>query len=164
MKSKKWTTGLLIVYLACLTWIILFKMGVSVNDMPHMRSMNLIPFGQSVITNGRVDYGEMMQNAFAFLPYGLLMGALWEEKPFWIKWLPVVLTSLVYEVLQYILAVGATDITDLIMNSLGGAIGIAIAFLLSRILKNHWKTLIHIVCLIGAVALGLLLVLLLALN
>lgn len=165
MKSKKLTLGLFIVYLAVLTWLIVFKMQFPGDaGLPHMRNVNLIPFGQSVIVNGRIDFGEIIQNALVFIPYGLLIGILWEEKSFPMKFLPVVLTSFIYECVQYIWAIGASDITDLITNSLGGIIGIGIAYVLSLILRRKWKTLINAVCLIGLILLGILSVMLFLAN
>lgn len=52
MKSKKFTMGLLIFYLIVLTWIIIFKLQFSFENLPHIRNINLIPFGESVIING----------------------------------------------------------------------------------------------------------------
>ena len=40
------------------------------------------------------------------------------------------------EVLQFILAIGATDITDLIANTIGGVIGVGIFYLFNKIFKN----------------------------
>lgn len=129
MRSKKLTFGLLVVYLAALVWIVLFKMAFSVEELPHLRSVNFVPFMGSAIVNGRVELSEIIQNVIAFIPFGVLIGMLWEEKTFVKKVLPVFLTSLSVEVLQYILAIGATDITDLITNTTGGIVGIGIFFL-----------------------------------
>ncbi len=46
------------------------------------------------------------------------------------------------EVLQFVLAIGATDITDLIGNTLGGIVGIGVFYLYGmhlRPLLNHLK-------------------------
>ena len=60
--SKKVTLGLLIVYLAVLTWIILFKMELDIEALRkiNLRSMNLIPFAGSVIVNGKVELSEII--------------------------------------------------------------------------------------------------------
>lgn len=71
MKSKKFTMGLLIFYLIVLTWIIIFKLQFSFENLPHIRNINLIPFGESVIINGKMDFGEIIQNALAFIPFGV---------------------------------------------------------------------------------------------
>jgi len=71
VKSKRFTLGLLIFYLLALTWIIIFKLQFSFENLPHIKSINLIPFGQSVVVNGKMDFGEIIQNALAlFMFYG----------------------------------------------------------------------------------------------
>ena len=88
--------GLLILYWIFLTWIIVFKMELTFGGLPHRRSLNLIPLGASVIVNGELDFSEIIQNALAFIPFGVLMHALWEEKTVLKQMLPIVGTSLLF--------------------------------------------------------------------
>lgn len=164
MKSKKCTLGLLLFYLAALTWIIVFKLQVPAADLPHLRTINLIPFADPMIVNGAVSVGEMVQNLLAFVPYGLLLHVLWEEKPLFQQILPIVCTSLLFELLQFLFAIGGTDITDLITNSCGGCLGIFLAIVLSRLSGRHWRTILNTVCLTGAVLLSALLAVVFAVN
>ena len=164
MKSRKFTLGLFVCYLAALTWIILFKLQFSPGDLPHIRNINLIPFGASVLVNGKMDFDEIIQNALAFIPLGVFMHALWERKPFLRKALPVALTSLGFEALQFIFAIGASDITDVISNTSGGMIGIGIALGIAKLFPNHWKAVINVLSLLGAAALTLLIAVLLLAN
>ena len=106
MKSKKFTMGLLIFYLIVLTWIIIFKLQFSFENLPHIRNINLIPFGESVIINGKMEFGEIIQNALAFIPFGVLMHVLWEEKPLIKQMAPVVAVSLLYEIIQFLFGAG----------------------------------------------------------
>ena len=80
MKSKKLTEGILIFYAVMLVWIILFKMDVSVENFGQMRSINLVPFSQSVIVNDKLDVSEIIQNMLAFVPLGILIYTIWQEK------------------------------------------------------------------------------------
>lgn len=130
---------LFIAYVVFLTWIILFKMQFNFKYLPYIRSINLIPFGDSTIINGKIDFSEIIYNMLAFIPIGLYIGILERDKKFIKKILPIFILSLVYEILQYIFHIGATDITDLIMNTLGGAIGIAIINVLYKIFKRNEK-------------------------
>lgn len=164
MKSKKCTLGLLLFYLAALTWIIVFKLQVPAADLPHLRTINLIPFADPMIVNGAVSVGEMVQNLLAFVPYGLLLHVLWEEKPLFQQILLIVCTSLLFELLQFLFAIGGTDITDLITNSCGGCLGIFLAIVLSRLSGRHWRTILNTVCLTGAVLLSALLAVVFAVN
>lgn len=162
--SKKMSLALLIFYLAALTFIIVFKMQFSLEELGHYRSINLIPFGASVMTNGRLNYEEIIQNIFAFIPYGILLSSVWEKKHFLWKALPICATSLIYETLQYLLAIGASDITDLLMNTIGGLVGIGIFSDLSDMFPRYYRKVINIAACICAVALTALVVLLLVVN
>lgn len=164
MKSKKVTLGLLIFYLIALIWIIIFKLQFSFENLPHIRNINLIPFGESVIVNGKMDISEIIQNALVFIPLGLFVHVLWEQKSFLKQFVPIICTTLLFEVIQFIFAIGATDITDIITNSLGGIIGIIIAIAISKMTRNNWVKLINIISLIGAITLTLFIAVLLFTN
>ena len=153
MSSKKISLGLLIIYLVGLTWVVVFKTQLSFSSLPEMRSINLIPFAESVFVNGKIDYTEVIQNALIFIPFGIFISALWDKKPFIIKMFPIILTSFLFETIQYVFGIGASDITDIIANSFGGVIGIAISFAFSKIFKEDWKKIINRFCLIGGILL-----------
>ncbi|HEX9025071.1 MAG TPA: VanZ family protein, partial [Clostridium sp.] len=63
------------------------------------------------------------------------------------------LISLICEVLQYILNIGASDITDIINNTLGGLIGLMIFNRIEKALKNSIKAqkFINIIALTGTI-------------
>lgn len=164
MKSKKLTEGILIFYAVMLVWIILFKMDVSVENFGQMRSINLMPLSQSVIVNDKLDFGEMIQNAMAFVPLGVLVYTIWQEKSWRFKLGVIVVTSVMLEVLQYILGVGASDITDVITNTFGGAVGLGVALGLSKIFPKSWKAVINSVSLVCGILLGTMVILLVAVN
>ena len=164
MKSKKITLGLLVFYLVALTWIILFKIQFSIADLPHLRNINLIPFADSVIVNGTIDFSEIIQNVLAFIPYGLFVHILWEKKPILKQFLPIVCTSFLFEIVQFIFAIGGTDIKDIITNSLGGFLGIVLAIGIFKISNKYWIKFINIISLIGAIFLTLFIVMILLAN
>lgn len=164
MKSKKITLGLLVFYLVALTWIILFKFEFSIADLPHLRNINLIPFAGSVIVNGTIYFSEIIQNVLAFIPYGLFVHILWEKKPILKQFLPIVCTSFLFEIVQFIFAIGGTDITDIITNSLGGFLGIVLAIGIFKISNKYWIKFINIISLIGAIFLTLFIVMTLLAN
>lgn len=164
MKSKKVTLGLLIFYLIALTWIIIFKLQFSLENLPHIRNINLIPFAESVIVNGKMDLSEIIQNALAFIPFGLFIHVLWEQKSLLKQFIPIICTSLLFEVIQFTFAIGASDITDIISNSLGGIIGVIIAVAILKMTRKNWIKLINIISFIGAVTLTLFIAVLLLAN
>ena len=102
---------------------------------------------------------ELSEVAFQEMVY---MGMMFREKDFLRKIAPIFIVSLLYEALQYILAIGASDITDLIDNTLGGAIGIVLYDILQRLLGERTIKILNIFAVIGTVLvigfLGLLIV------
>lgn len=164
MKSKKFTLALFIFYCLVLTWIIIFKVQFSFENLPHFRSLNLIPFRESAIVNDKMNFDEIIQNMLVFIPFGIFMRVLLEEKMLLKQFIPIIFTSLLFEGIQYIFSIGASDITDVISNSLGGVIGIAIALVLSKITRKNWITLINMISLVGGITLTLLTVILLLAN
>lgn len=81
-----------------------------------------------------------------------------------IQFAPIICTSLFFETVQFIFAIGASDITDLITNSLGGIIGVFIAIVISKVSAKNWIKIINIISLIGAVLLTLFISVLLLVN
>ncbi|MDB0441175.1 VanZ family protein [Clostridioides difficile] len=168
MKSKEYsiTKGLFVVYIILLTWIILFKMQFDISSLETMslRNINLVPFAGSLIVNNRVDISEIILNVAVFVPFGIYLCMLKEKWSFIKKVVPIFITSLAFETLQYIFAIGASDITDLIGNTLGGIIGIAVFMLLSKIFKNKTIKIFNVLALIVTVIVVLFLGLLIVVN
>lgn len=165
-KTQQLTMGLMIIYLIVLTWIILFKMQFSIEELDHFRNINLIPFYGSAIINNRIEFSEIYSNVLVFIPFGLYISMLKDKWSFLKKVGPIALVSLCYEVLQFIFAIGASDITDIIDNTLGGIIGIAIYFVIRKIFKTDFKTnkILNIIALICTVCIVTLILLLVIVN
>jgi glycopeptide antibiotics resistance protein len=159
--TNRLTTVLFIIYLIVLSWILLFKLGVRFSYMGN-RSVNLIPFSEPLILNGKIDVGEIILNVVIFVPLGIYAGILFEKWIFGKKLFFFFLVSLIVEGLQFILAVGAFDITDIITNTLGGIIGLMIFEAIEKAFNNSVKAqkFINIIAAIGTVLIILFLVLL----
>lgn len=124
---------LLVIYLIFLTWGILFKFGAPIAFTSY-RYINWVPFAEPLIINGQVVWLEVVFNLIAFIPFGLLLKLI---KPRWAVTKVVALgflLSLSYEALQWLLAIGMSDVTDLLMNTAGVAIGTLLAIFLERTL------------------------------
>ena len=93
----------------------------------------------------------IIYNAVAFIPVGVYVAMLGSGWSFWKKILPAAGISLIYEILQYAFAIGATDITDLINNTIGGIVGILITMLFSMMLKERAYKVLNILAAIGTV-------------
>ena len=163
-RTKTFLIILLAVYSAALTWIILFKMAVRLDDVGFgtVRAWNLIPFRYSEETSFHLT--EVLENVIAFIPLGVYLGML--KTGAWKAILIGAAASVTLEALQFALGIGAADVTDVITNTAGTAIGVGIYLLLTRIFKNREKldkTLV-IVCGAAKVVMIVLIALLIAGN
>jgi glycopeptide antibiotics resistance protein len=159
--TNRLTTVLFIIYLVALYWILLFKLGVRFSYMGNRR-VNLIPFSEPLILNGKIDVGEIILNVVIFVPLGIYAGILFERWIFGKKLFFFFLISVMVEGLQFIFAVGAFDITDLITNTLGGIFGFMIFKAIEKAFNNSVKAqkFINLIAAIGTVLMILLLLLL----
>lgn len=134
-KNEKKSKALLVVfgiYLALLVWCILFKFALRPEEIPHLRGINLIPYAASVVVNGKVQISEIIENMLVFLPFGLCISAFYPDSEIQNRILLASGLSLFFEVTQYIFAIGASDITDVIDNMLGAVIGILLYLAIGR--------------------------------
>ncbi|MEA5019568.1 MAG: VanZ family protein [Gordonibacter sp.] len=152
-RSRTLAAALFVVYGLALVWVILFKMQFSLEMAGTMRSVNLIPLAGAMVINGVVSYTEVVQNMLAFVPFGLFMGMLVGPRPLWRALVPIAATSLAFEVLQFVFAMGASDITDLLANTVGGVLGIGLYALVRHLAKSDERALrfCNTVALIGIV-------------
>jgi glycopeptide antibiotics resistance protein len=129
-------------YLLILLWLVLFKFSydpVAVVREFQTRSLNLIPFARS-------NNSEMIANVIAFIPFGVMLGVCFKQLAFGYKIAVIFGFSLAVEIIQYALAIGVTDITDLIMNTLGGFMGLAAyAGVIKHTNYNYWDQFILVV-------------------
>jgi len=118
--------GLLTLYIVILIWLVLFKFSLHISHIlsHHHRSLNLIPFSAPSIVNGKINYAEMVYNCIFFIPLGLLLNVNFKKNGLFPKLTIIMLFSLTAEIIQYIFAIGASDITDVITNTLGGFLGL----------------------------------------
>ena len=152
-RQRNLTRILFAIYFLILVWILLFKMSFSLDELYKSRSINLIPFMGSVVVNGRIYINEIIDNILVFIPLGIYICMLKEDWSILRKISVGFFISLGIEVLQFILAIGATDITDLIGNTLGGIIGIGVFYLFSKVFKNKTNKIINILALIVTILL-----------
>jgi glycopeptide antibiotics resistance protein len=152
-KINKLTKILFIIYLIVLFWIIIFKFDIPFSKLGYMRSINLIPFNESLIINGKLDFREIIMNVVIFVPLGIYSSILLKKWTIGKKILLFFLISLICEIFQFILGVGASDITDIINNTLGGIIGLVIYKGIEKISKNGIKAqkFINIIATIGTI-------------
>jgi glycopeptide antibiotics resistance protein len=134
LKRSYLSGALFAAYLIVLLWLVLFKFSyhpIGVIRDFQTRSLNLIPFAYA-------NKGEPISNLIAFIPFGVMLGVNFREVAFKYKLAVIFAFSLSVEIVQYVLAIGATDITDVIMNTLGGFIGLASYAAVGRYVNDRY--------------------------
>lgn len=120
-------------YLLILVWLVLFKLSFSFSDIlmtERDRSINLIPFYYDVEV-GAFHAKEVIMNVLVFIPLGIYLRML--DTPVKLSILIAFLSSLTFEIVQFIFAIGSSDMTDLITNTVGAAIGLGV-YTLARLI------------------------------
>lgn len=138
-KSNCLVTILFLVYLALLVWIILFKLQFSISDLDKVRSVNLIPFHYDKEIGAAFHLTEVLENVLIFLPMGIYLQLLLPKLKFHTKLTVITGTSLLLEIAQYALAVGRSDLTDVLTNTAGGLLGLVVYSTIARLLGNRAK-------------------------
>ena len=157
--GNRLTISLLVVYGLALVWILLLKLGVRFSYGGERR-VNLIPFQERLVFGA-----ENILNIVIFVPLGIYAGILFNHWRFGTSLLFFFLISFLVEGLQYMLALGAFDSTDLLTNTLGGIIGWLLYKAIERAFGSRARaqTFINAIAAIATV-LMLLLLLLLKMN
>ncbi|MED3762137.1 VanZ family protein [Peribacillus frigoritolerans] len=162
--QKKITAGLLAVYLFALTWIIVFKMQFSFQGLPDFREINLIPFAGSANVNNQIDFNEIIYNVLAFIPFGIYISMLKSNWSFLKRITVIAGVSLLFEGLQFIFAIGASDITDFMGNTLGGIIGVGVYSVFYKLFSTKATKILKVLASIGTICIVTLLLLLIYLR
>jgi glycopeptide antibiotics resistance protein len=136
---KIFARGLLASYIMVLIWLVLFKLSLHISAVFHYhhRSLNLVPFAAPSRINGKINYMEMVYNCLFFIPFGLLLSVNFKRVGFFTKLACIMVFSICAELTQYIFAIGATDITDVITNTAGGLLGLIIYILSKKLIASE---------------------------
>jgi len=107
------------------------------------RSFNLIPFAtiSHYVFGGstgvrRFAFANLAGNVLLFIPLGAYV-SMRARSTVPRAMLTVALTSMTVEILQGVFALGASDIDDVILNCLGGFIGVQLFLLLGVIMRDR---------------------------
>jgi glycopeptide antibiotics resistance protein len=115
---------MLVVYLALLVWVVLWKFELPWVGTPAHRTIKLVPFvGTSEF--GPSQPPEVVANVVLFVPFGLYLGILLPARRWPLAVLAFAATSVGLETAQYVFAVGSSDVSDVISNTAGGVLGLA---------------------------------------
>ena len=136
-KTRNLTKTIFIIYCGILIWTVLLKMAASPEELRYLtgiRKLNLIPFDYR---GGipRILIRETAMNVLVFIPFGFylnMLGVSGGKTVF-----RGFLLSFAFEACQYLLAIGISDMTDLLTNTLGTAIGVGLYLLIREIWPNQ---------------------------
>lgn len=125
------------IYLAWLVWLVLFKLYLpnQYHYMRGIRSVEWIPFASREV-EFRQTAREMFYNFLVFIPLGAYLAAFLPKSRWWSLVSVGFAVSVGFEVLQYIFAIGASDVTDVIMNTAGTLCGVLLFRLMRRLFKD----------------------------
>lgn len=130
--TRKAIRIMFVLYLIFLIWAIIWKCQLPVYiDSEQLRigetgrMLNLIPFRDNA------GY-EKYINFLLFVPLGFYLSVIFERLDTLKRLSIVAATSLVFEAIQFAFSIGRSDITDLILNTVGGLTGIGIFALLTK--------------------------------
>ncbi|ANJ27315.1 VanZ family protein [Agromyces aureus] len=143
-------TLLFVLYLALLVWIVLWKFEVPWIGDPGERVVKLVPFVDTT-QFGASAPREVLANLVFFIPFGVYLGLLAPTWPWWRATSVVGLTSLGLEVAQYVMATGSSDSTDVIVNTLGGLVGLMLLGVARSALGSRTAVVVTWLCAIGTV-------------
>ena len=107
-------------------------------------AINLVPFQiiseiSKAVSRGVWDYSlyQALGNVAMFVPIGFLLPLLWRKfETFYVLALGCLSISLFIELVQLAIPVRATDIDDLILNTLGGVVGGLLYLIVKRLSKS----------------------------
>lgn len=149
--GRQWVVVVLFgIYLLLLVWIVVWKL-----EAPHvgggaLRRVKLVPF-VTAGDDGASSPVEVLANVLLFTPFGVYLGLIvpsWS----WPKRVAAVAgASLLLELTQYVLAVGSSDVSDLIANTVGGLVGMGVLARARHGLRERTAALMPRVCLTGTV-------------
>ncbi|MCC0685378.1 VanZ family protein [Clostridioides sp. ZZV15-6383] len=154
-----------LIYILMTIRIILFKDSAIYSIFKGIfRSVNLIPFYTicQFITDSNIDFMRatvnIVRNIGIFIPMGIFFPIIFKNLNKKAIVISIILVSLGFESIQYILALGSSNIDDIILNSLGGIIGIAIYIDMNKLFPNDikkFKAIIGTSLVLGVIGLGM---------
>ncbi|WP_235518699.1 VanZ family protein [Cellulomonas sp. Leaf334] len=120
-----------VVYLVLLAWAVLWKLEVPWVGEAGMRVVKLVPFAATSSAGASTPF-DVVVNVALFVPLGLYLGLLAPSWRWWRVAGVAAAVSLGLEVAQYVLAVGSSDLTDVVVNTAGALVGLGLLALVRR--------------------------------
>ena len=127
--------ALFALYAALLVWTVVWKLEPPYIGAGEPRAIKLVPFVQTREAGASAPL-EVLANLMLFMPFGAYLGLLRPRR--WASSLAIATAaSLAMESAQYLLVVGMPDVTDVLVNATGGAIGLMLVSLVRLVLRGR---------------------------
>jgi glycopeptide antibiotics resistance protein len=157
-RTRPVLAALLAVYLVLLVWLVLWKLDVPWVGSPERRTVKLVPF-VATAANGPSKPSEVLGNVLVFVPFGVYLGLLAPVRASWPAWWRtwprsvalVAVASAGLEVAQYVLAVGSSDVSDVLANTAGGVAGLVLVAVVRLVLRGRTAAVLTGLCAVGTV-------------
>ncbi len=144
-----------IIYFLMLSYILLFKnvppLQIFSQTRGNYRGLNAIPFGtvynyyfSGFVNNNYIATLNILGNIIIFVPLGIICKMQLEKRNS-VSIIYIFLISLSVEIVQYIFALGVSDIDDIILNTIGGAMGVGIYNVIIKRFKDKNKAKVFII-------------------
>jgi glycopeptide antibiotics resistance protein len=145
MSKKKIINSLfilgLVFYIGFVLWNIPFKyvspLDLFSSDRYFSRTLNLIPFNE--VFKGNFNKLDIFGNMILFIPLGIYINILIKDIKVFKSICIMIIISFIFECSQFIFGIGASDITDIITNTMGGIIGICIYMVIKMIFRDNTR-------------------------
>lgn len=118
----------------------------------HSRAINYIPFSDWYVDRSGM-FRDIFLNVVLFFPFGFLLQMMCKKNK--ICTYPIAIpfiVSVAIEVLQYVFSLGITDITDIISDTVGAALGSFAYLLFYTVFRKNEKAHRILLCIIGIIA------------
>lgn len=129
-----------------MAFYLLLLLAILFRTSHPVRSLNLLPF-HSIIDytagNNQIlrsfAFTNLAGNIVIFVPLGVYLMMFSRSKKVWKNLLAVFVFSLTVEIIQYVFKLGIGDIDDIILNCLGGLLGILIYRIMLKLCRSDEK-------------------------
>ena len=158
IKTKNIFNNILLYSVMILYFVLLFALLFQKKRVGSFQSINLVPFrtiaefmfSDDIILRS-FALSNILGNIVIFVPLGIYITLMNRNKSVIVNTFIIALLSTLAEVLQFIFKVGASDIDDVMLNTLGGFVGVISFCLIYKIFKSKTKSAIAIMAPIGAI-------------
>lgn len=136
-RARRILVLLFAVYLVVLVWVVLWKLHEPFIGRDDMREIKLVPFLSTTGFGLNAPF-ELLGNLLLFVPLGIYFAVLVPAGRWWQAALVAAGLSVALEVIQYVTAVGSSDVADVLVNALGALAGFGAAVLVRRRLGRRF--------------------------